>query len=218
MRSRFIYAAAGAIAAVAIMWGLGLFWFASNLPDDVNDVTTHTDAVVVLTGGSERIETGLRLYADGLSDKILISGVGERGRVSDVIARGNPLSPDLVDNVTIGSTAIDTPGNAAETAAWVRAEDVRSIRLVTASYHMRRALLEFRFALPDVYIVPHSVFPPNVKSDWWRWPGTASLIAREYTKFVVALARQGMTDPPPPYLPVTASNEISELPRTDSIP
>ena len=69
---------------------------------------------------------------------------------------------------------------------------MHSIRLVTAAYHMRRSLLELHAAMPGVRIVPHAVFPVTVKSDWWRWPGTARLIAREYTKFVVAWARQDL--------------------------
>jgi hypothetical protein len=31
-----------------------------------------------------------------------------------------------------------------------------------------------------------------VKSDWWRWPGTTSLIAREYTKYLLTWLRQRM--------------------------
>jgi hypothetical protein len=32
------------------------------------------------------------------------------------------------------------------------------------------------------------VFPPNFKGEeWWRWPGTASLILIEYSKYLVAL-------------------------------
>ena len=57
---------------------------------------------------------------------------------------------------------------------------------------MRRSLLEFHAAMPAVRIVPHAVFPATVKTDWWRWPGTASLIAREYTKFVLAWTRQNL--------------------------
>ena len=54
---------------------------------------------------------------------------------------------------------------------------------------MPRSLLEFRVAMPEVDIVPHPVFPDHVKLDaWWRWPGTAVLIAGEYNKFLVAFA------------------------------
>lgn len=179
-------------ACVMVTWLAGLLWFASTLPAAVDDPTTHTDAIVVLTGGSERIETGFKLLSAGLAERLFVSGVGEQVRAGSLVARTDALPPDLADKVAVGSSAYDTPGNATETAAWVHDQHVASIRLVTAGYHMRRALLEFHAAMPQVRIVPHAVFPAVVKSDWWRWPGTASLIAREYTKYVVSWARQNL--------------------------
>lgn len=196
MKVRARHVLATGVFGVALAWSAGLLWFASTLPSDVEDTATHTDAIVVLTGGSERIETGLRLLADGLGTRLFISGVGEQVSMSALVARGQSLEPSHIENIVIGTLASDTPGNAVETAAWARAERVRSLRLVTASYHMRRALLEFHAAMPDVAIIPHAVFPNTVKSDWWRWPGTASLIAREYTKFIVTWARQGLIQTP----------------------
>jgi uncharacterized SAM-binding protein YcdF (DUF218 family) len=50
--------------------------------------------------------------------------------------------------------------------------------------------LEFRHAMPAVTLVPHPVFPENVKQDrWWAWPGTGSLMASEYNKFLFAWSR-----------------------------
>lgn len=179
-------------ACVVVAWLAGLLWFASTLPAAVEDPTTHTDAIVVLTGGSERIETGFKLLSAGLADRLFVSGVGEQVRAGSLVARTDALPAELAAKVAVGSSAYDTPGNASETAAWAQGEHVASIRLVTAGYHMRRALLEFHAAMPEVRIVPHAVFPAVVKSDWWRWPGTASLIAREYTKYVVSWARQNL--------------------------
>lgn len=180
------------VGLAAVAWTGGFMWFASTIPEGVTDTATHTDAIVALTGGAERIETGVRLLADGLAERLFVSGAGEQVQTSDILGRSTPISEDLVDNITIGKTAVDTPGNAIETAAWVRSQNMRSIRLVTAAYHMRRSLLEFHAAMPEVEIVPHAVFPAHVKRDWWRWPGTASLIAREYTKFVLTWARQSI--------------------------
>ena len=190
-----------AVGLAAVAWAAGFMWFASTIPEDVADTATHTDAIVALTGGAERIETGVRLLSDGLADRLFVSGAGEQVRTSDILGRSTPISADLVDNITIGKTAVDTPGNAVETAEWVRSQNMRSIRLVTAAYHMRRSLLEFHAAMPEVEIVPHAVFPPHVKRDWWRWPGTASLIAREYTKFVLTWARQSIETRPPARTP-----------------
>ena len=51
--------------------------------------------------------------------------------------------------VTLGFAALDTRGNARETAVWMAEHDVRSIRLVTADWHMRRAALELDAILPE---------------------------------------------------------------------
>jgi uncharacterized SAM-binding protein YcdF (DUF218 family) len=178
----------GAAAAVAA-WLAGFLWFAVTLPRAVSDASTHTDAIVVLTGGSERIDTGVRLLQEGLADRLYISGVGGQPRQSDALTP-TLNDPAVESRIAIGTAATNTLGNAAETAAWAQANHVHSIRLVTAGYHMRRSLLELRAAMPDITIIPHPVFPAHVKSDWWRWSGTASLIAREYTKFVATWLRQ----------------------------
>ena len=75
----------------------------------------------------------------------------------------------------------------------MRQEGFHSLRLVTASYHMPRSLLEFSRAMPEVHIIPHPVFPERVKQErWWAWPGTASLIVAEYQKYLLALAAAGV--------------------------
>jgi hypothetical protein len=53
---------------------------------------------------------------------------------------------------------------------------------------MPRSLMEFRAAAPGIALVPHPVFPSNVKQDaWWRWPGTAGLLISEYHKYLTTL-------------------------------
>lgn len=190
MKRRPSYWVAGLVIGVALAWIGGLLWFASTIPTAVDDSTTHTDAIVVLTGGSERIETGLQLLADGLAERMFISGVGEQVTAGNLLTRGHAFPPELAQKISVGKAANDTPGNAIETAEWARAAGVRSIRLVTAAYHMRRSLLEFHAAMAEAAIIPHAVFPVSVKSDWWRWPGTARLVASEYTKFMLTWARR----------------------------
>lgn len=172
-------------------WIIGLLAFVDTARTPPADPGRPTDAVVVLTGGSERVATGFRLLTEGVSDRLFISGVFEDTRLSDLLATAG-LTDDSVppDAVTLGRVARDTRGNAREVAAWVAANRIGSVRLVTANYHMPRALLELRTTLPSLAIVPHPVTPGMVRLEaWWRWPGTASLIVTEYTKYLVALAR-----------------------------
>jgi len=172
-------------------WLGGLILFAADIPNRLEDETTHTDAIVVLTGGSERLETGLALLRQGLADKLFVSGVYRGVDVGELL-RQSKQSPDPLECcIVLGHSADNTVGNAAETAAWIRQEGFHSLRLVTGNYHMRRSLAEFRAALPDCTIIPHPVFPDAVKRDrWWLWPGTAHLIVGEYSKFLVGQVRQ----------------------------
>jgi uncharacterized SAM-binding protein YcdF (DUF218 family) len=171
-------------------WLAGLFWYAADVPDQLNDPTTPTDAIVVLTGGSERLDAGLALLRQKMGRKLFVSGV-YRGIDLAELLRLSRQKPEEVDCcIVLGHAADNTVGNAIETAAWMREEGFHSLRLVTANYHMRRSLLEFRHAMPDAIIIPHPVFPDNVKQEkWWMWPGTAHLITTEYVKYLAAQMR-----------------------------
>ncbi|MBX9634707.1 MAG: YdcF family protein [Magnetospirillum sp.] len=187
---------AGSALGLALAWFFGFLYFVATLPDHVADSTTHTDAIVVLTGGSERLTTGMALLEKGLAGKLFISGVHRGVDVPDILklARthhpGLAAIPNAATVIVLGYAADDTVGNAAETAAWIEAERLSSLRLVTGAYHMPRSLTEFRQVLPNTTIVPHPVFPDAVKSrEWWRWPGTAALLATEYSKYLAAITR-----------------------------
>ena len=164
-------------------------WFATSLPHDVEDATRETDGVVVLTGGSERLASGLDILAAGRAKKLFVSGVHQLTSVTQLqhLLRREPEMFECC--VVLGKAAENTAGNASETSRWANQEGYRSIRVVTGAYHMPRSLLEFRRAMPGAVLIAHPVFPTHVKlSQWWRWPGTASLIATEYNKYLVSLA------------------------------
>lgn len=180
----------GATLGMALAWFCGFLYFVATLPDRVVDSATRTDVIVVLTGGSERLTTGMALLEDGLAGKLFVSGVHRGVDVADILKLAHPRHPDLAGLVVLGYAADDTVGNAAETAAWIESEKLTSLRLVTGAYHMPRSLTEFRQALPGITIVPHPVFPDAVKSrEWWRWPGTAALLATEYSKYLASIVR-----------------------------
>lgn len=174
-----------------LAWLGGLIAFAADIPRTVKDSTTHTEAIVVLTGGSERLDAGLSLLHQGLGDKLFVSGVYRGIDVTELLRLARQ-KPDQVECcIVLGHAADNTLGNAAETAQWMKQEGFHSLRLVTGNYHMRRSLSEFRHAMPDAVIIAHPVFPDAVKRDrWWLWPGTAHLIIGEYTKFLLGELRQ----------------------------
>jgi uncharacterized SAM-binding protein YcdF (DUF218 family) len=168
--------------AVALSWGVGFAWFVhtawSILPPP-----PRADGIVVLTGGAERVQAGLRLLEQGAAGKLLVSGVG---RAADFpqLAHLAGVDRGLGARVTLGHAAGSTHGNASETADWVAANAIHSLIVVTAGYHMPRALAELRHSLPEVTLYPVTVQPPGTRAlaelSAWR------LLASEYTKFLVA--------------------------------
>lgn len=184
-------ALAGSIFLVGgVIWLWGLFGFVARIPVAVLGETGKTDAIVVLTGGTRRLEAGLTLLAGGKAGMLFVSGVYRGVDVTRLleISRRNP--PEFLCCVKLGHEAASTAGNARETAAWLVQRKYRSLRLVTANYHMPRSLLEFRHTMPHVKLVPNAVFPKNFKRQrWWTWPGSASLILSEYSKYLLAILR-----------------------------
>lgn len=171
------------------LWVIGLIRFADDIPDRVEDSATITDAIVVLTGGSGRLNEGLELLSHNLAKRMFVSGVYRGLDVRNLLQAARRDPAGLEARIGIGN-AVNTRGNAEETAKWVNDNAIASIRLVTAAYHMPRSRLEFANSMPDVKVVPHPVFPEHVKQgEWWAWPGTASLMISEFNKFLMAWVR-----------------------------
>jgi len=184
-----------AVVLVAVWFG-GFLQFVVALPTAVEEPGGRTDAIVVLTGGAERLNAGLQLLLAGQAGKLLISGV-DPATTAEALQARSELAPGLFTCcVELGHQARDTPGNALETAMWVRRDGYRSLRVVTANYHMPRTLLLFRRLLPQVRLVANPVFPQHVKVDrWWLYPGSARLLATEFSKYLVSLIGVRLTDP-----------------------
>lgn len=143
-------------ALLFVFWALGFLWFAVALPQPAGG--EKTDAIVVLTGSSGRIPRALSALRQGMAPRMLVTGVYQEVRPKEFAAEYD-VSPRLMECcVTLGFAALDTRGNARETAAWVAEHKVRSLRLVTSDWHMRRAATELAGKLPaDTTIVPDAV-------------------------------------------------------------
>ena len=89
-----------------------------------------------------------------------------------------------------------------------RSEGYRSLRLVTAWYHMPRSLLEFERAMPEISIIAHPVFPAEARPERWSaWHRAASLLLGEYIKYLAALFRP-VFDPEQPAAAEPAETEV----------
>jgi uncharacterized SAM-binding protein YcdF (DUF218 family) len=167
---------------LAVLWAAGFAWFvyAAGLSAPPPPLA---DGIVALTGGADRIETALRLLAEGRAQRLLVSGVGPTAEFGE-LARRAGVDPALRDRVTLGRAAVTTRGNASETAEWVRDNTIRTLIVVTATYHMPRALAELSRAVPEVTLYPVPVLPPALRGN--HDAATLRLLAGEYSKWLAA--------------------------------
>ena len=188
-RNRGVKIALSVLLVIVFGWLVGLYHFAGLIPDPGRFSTDKSDAIVVLTGGARRVSEGLSLLERGLSKKLFVSGVYRGVDVHALLKIARRAPGEFECCIALGYLADSTRGNAAETSTWIKREKISSIRIVTASYHMPRSLLEFRHALPTaVRIVTHPVFPVGFRQDnWWRWRGSARLAISEYNKYLFAI-------------------------------
>lgn len=146
-----------ALSLLFLAWAIGFLWFVVALPKPAEGVTT--DAVIVPTGGPGRIARGLAVLDGGLAQKMLVSGVDKEVRPQEFAAQFRVSPRMMACCVTLGFAAVDTRSNAAETAKWVAQNEVRSLRLVTTDWHMRRAAGELDRMLPEHVTVIRDAVP-----------------------------------------------------------
>jgi uncharacterized SAM-binding protein YcdF (DUF218 family) len=176
-----------------LVLGWGFLRFLDGVDAAVDDPLRPTEAIIVLTGGGDRVETGLRLLEQG--GRTAAAGFRHQRRADPGGTGARPWAGPaaLAGKVTLGQAAATTLGNAAEVAAYARGRRISSLRLVTAGYHMPRALLELRRAAPGLVVVPHPVTPAALREPSGRGRGLPglrrwTLLSGEYLKYVMAAA------------------------------
>lgn len=186
-----------ALAILLALWGFGFWRFYQLVPSVTHPTAAAatTDAIVVLTGGTGRVRYGFEQLEKGKAKVLFISGVGKKVRFNELAEvyqlKGREL--ELASSeaaVALGYKAIDTVGNARETAQWIREQGYSSLRLVTSNYHMPRSLMEFKAAMPNVTIVADPVFPGHSPEESARWKVANSLrlLFLEYHKYILRAA------------------------------
>lgn len=173
---------------LSLVWVGGLVSFAAYIPQSSPVVTRQADAIVVLTGGSERLPAGIGLLEEGVADRLFVTGVHTGVDVAEILDLNAQVLTTLACCIDLGHDARHTVGNARETANWMASGERTSMFLVTANYHMPRSLVLFRRMMPTFEIIPYPVDSRTVRMDiWWRHPRTLILLAGEYSKFLVSL-------------------------------
>ena len=164
------------LSFVLLAWTLGFAWFALLLPQP--SAPMKTDAVVVLTGGAHRIDRGLEIVERGEAKRMLISGVDRDVRPTELALQYKRPMKLFDCCVDLGFQSVDTRSNALETARWAKKHKVKTLRLVTHDWHMRRARFELDHVLPEGIIVTSDAVSSN--------PPLRSLFT-EYNKYWLRL-------------------------------
>ncbi len=184
-----------------IGWIGGFLWFVDNIPKGSPPVADDKiEAIIVLTGGRNRIDYGFELLLENKADHLFISGVSKTTTLKDLLKQQElPMIPRYVrffsKVVTLGNEATSTLENAHEAKQWVDANNIESFYLVTANYHMQRSLLEFHRLMPDKIIQPAVVVIPEFL--YWGWMNNADhalLMVTEYSKFIFKKTQYLITD------------------------
>ena len=143
-------------SAFLLVWAFGFIWFAVALPRPAGAGTA--DAVVVLTGSSSRIDRGLEVLRKGWAKRMFVSGVNREVRRHEFAIEYGVSAQMMACCVALGFESVDTRSNAQEIARWAAHEKIRSIRLVTNDWHMRRAAFELSVALgKDITVTQDAV-------------------------------------------------------------
>ncbi|GIX10781.1 YdcF family protein [Elioraea sp.] len=198
-RRRRVRRLALAAAVLAAAPAVGFVLFLARIPAAPAGPAPAGAGIVVLTGGEGRVAEGLRLLAADPQARLLVSGVHHDAPLA-ALERPPGIDPAaLAPRITLGRRAASTRGNAEEAAEWARAQGLTTLVVVTAGYHMPRALVMLRRALPEAQLVAHPVTPaPFRTSGWWRRPDALRIAIAEYLKLLAALAGLAPPDPVPP--------------------
>lgn len=168
------------------LWLIGFIFYVLNIQFYPQKVTESPDAIVVLTGGSNRVEEGLEIMSQYGCQNLFISGVNKNVSRHDILKRIQKNKNIEGCQLELGYTARNTHENAQEVIAWIKKKKYKSIVLVTAYYHMPRSLLEFRSIAPDLIIQPYAVFPDSSIESFIQ---RILLLAKEYHKLIAAWLR-----------------------------
>ncbi len=182
-----------AVLVLLLIFAAGLLEFGDRVARlTPADEPAAADGIVALTGGSDqRLEAATRLLEDGKGRRLLVSGVNPRATRQDLWGVTGAAKPIFDCCVDLGFTAADTVGNAREAAEWARSLGYRTLILVTADYHMPRAMLELRAALPAAVITSYPVATRDLDAQHWLESAPAMRrVTLEYCKYLAILARE----------------------------
>ncbi len=176
--------------SLIVALGIGFVIFSEHVSNlQAPPADQKADAIIVLTGGKSRIEVALELLAEKRGERLLISGVHPSTK-REALQRVTRTDPALFACcVDLDRTALNTIGNAVESAKWIKQHNYKRIFIVTNNYHIPRSILELSRQVSNVELLPYPVINSDLKNNnWMRQGDTLRVLFTEYVKYIGALA------------------------------
>ncbi|MBP5215137.1 MAG: YdcF family protein [Alphaproteobacteria bacterium] len=169
-------------------WFAGFVWFSIIINGYGIQENVKTEAVVVLTGGKNRVSEAVKILNNNLADKLFISGVSNKVSINNI---ENTIGAKILypERTYLGYKAKNTIQNAEEVADWLQRNHITSVRLVTSNYHIPRSIAELSAYKLPLTVIPHPVYSDKIAKDWWKSWATFKFIANEYNKYLVVCLR-----------------------------
>lgn len=199
---RVLFTAAGLIMIWLAGYGAFAYQVATMKPPSAALAAgqNKADAIIVLTGGSERINTGLDLLSEGKTHQLFISGVNQKVSLLQLLTlwqaerqpHKNKAGSGEQDSiapccVTLGHAATNTWENALEVRRWLgEHKDIKTIWVITSNFHMPRALMELRYAMPHR---PITAYPVDSQVTMREFGGFIPTTLNEYNKTLLTWLR-----------------------------
>jgi len=153
------------------------------------EVMPNADGIVVWTGkGGGRLEAGGKLLQAKRGERLLISGVhkdNDSKQIAQIAGLPESFAACCLD---LDYAAVNTAGNAKETASWALALDYDHIILVTSAYHMPRAKVEIAATAGRIRITPYPVERADARK-WYKSAERSKRLFQEYSKLLLSYAQ-----------------------------
>ncbi|KAB2663935.1 YdcF family protein [Brucella tritici] len=166
------------ILPCAVLMGLAAMFFSEpvlTLQDDGG----KADVIVVPGGdGPPRAVEAARLWKEGRSPVILVTGDGDCLSNKRIMVRNGVKPSAIVVECQSGSTW----QNARFSAPVMREIQARSAVIVTNWYHSRRAIASFRAACPQMRFISFPIGGDGGRAGFPTTPADMELVVKEYMK------------------------------------
>ncbi len=172
-----------------IVLAVGFFIFSEKVGNMLPPADLEpADAIIVLTGGKARLDVAIELLQDKKGQRLLISGVHpttNKKALQRVTIANEALLNCCID---LDRTALNTIGNATESAQWIRSHNYKRVIVVTNNYHMPRSILELSRLMDNVEFIPYPVVNSDLRNTNWVTQGDVlRVLLTEYVKYLGAL-------------------------------